>query len=714
MKRILLITAVVAGTAFPGASLAATGLSFGDKVLLSANGGANKTKLARMSSGRLVAVFGDYPGTATNLVYDVKSRTERPARDIYVRTCDGDCDQPGNWSEATNLSGTAALSSIQTDWEGNGTRTDFFGDSDKPNVFNSGKRIVVTWVDKYCTGGAQRSVTYLDLKNREVPFSCTYAVSSPDEGTTWSDPVQLSSGERDANQDVHRGLGDGRWAITWQEDPFGLQLGEAEGPGDGASGANVSHGTDIWYSYAATGWSGQDLGIWSTPVRITDNHDTQTASGSFDVIRDNAGNIVPDDQIESGSTGASRANLALQFGSLDTAPQAIVAYEETKGSGGVEEGKYLRYQTFNWNSPGEEAGCIISNPALNARRARFVPQKEAGAESGLRLAFLWREGEFTQGGPADTMLRMGFVNGGNGFTPAELVPAVDAANCAVSDYDLASQVANEPALNMSSRTEEAQATSDADIATSTLSDDTSLKVEENAIAHRGLLRGDDLYIGYMYTPVLSELLYTNTKNYNFYVRHYAGASGSWSAPQNLSNINDTTINVREPRLVGTPGSGPACDPVSNPDDCQNTTRFYVAWGTQSNVSEWGSEEAQDLDLYATRAEDKGAYYTPTVTFAGEEAGIEAFESQIRVTPGGNRLFVAWNQSDGTSTHALFREASTIAIPDPVSDEDASNSEGDGPILGCSYNPGAPFDPTLFLLTALSLGGLTVRKIMTRV
>ena len=57
-------------------------------------------------------------------------------------------------------------------------------------------------------------------------------------------------------QDVNKGLSImendapmGKWIITWQEDPHGLQIGGADGPGDGASGANVTHGTDIWYTF---------------------------------------------------------------------------------------------------------------------------------------------------------------------------------------------------------------------------------------------------------------------------------------------------------------------------------------------------------------------------------------------------------------------------------------------------------------------------------
>ncbi|MDO6441658.1 choice-of-anchor O protein [Marinobacter sp. 2_MG-2023] len=731
MKKHALLAAIAATFALPGAAIAANGLSFSDSVRLDSNGGANKTKIVRMANGRLVSVYGDYLDPDSYTIYDVKAQGERPARDLFVRTCAADCDQAENWTAKVNISNTASKHSIETDWDGYTNTLDadgeivsttreakpFPGDSDKPNIFNAGSRVVVTWVDKFCEGEegqptAQRMVSYRSLENREVPFSCAYAATSVDNGVTWSEPQQLSTGERDAKQDVSRGLGTGQWAFTWQEDPRGLQRGEAEGPGDGASGSNTSHGSDIWISHALENWTTQEKGIWTTPVRVTDNYDdTQTASGNFDVVRDAAGNDVSD-SVEGGRAGASRANLALQLGSLDSVPQVILAYEETKGSDGLDEGKYVRYHTFDWNNQDlDEAGCIISNPALNARRVRFVPQKEPGAASGMRLGIFWKEGEFTQGGPSDIMLRKGIVNangvtGGNGFSPAEMVPAVD-ANCAVSDLATAIALNNEPALNMSSRAEDAQITADADIANSTLSDDTNLKVEESANAHRGLLRGDDLYIGYTYTPVLAELLYTNTQNYNFYLRHYDGVNQTWSAPENLSNETDTTVNVREPRLVGTPGSTDKCS--TDPEECQDKGVFYLAWGKQTNVSAWSNDETSELDLYAARVENNGDYVTPVVTFAGEAEGVEDYESQIRMTPAGNRLFAVWNEVQGDNTVAMYRESTVVDLPDEVVETD----EGDGTLVGCSYSPGAPFDPTLLLLTALAIGGLTVRSLKAR-
>ena len=113
-------------------------------------------------------------------------------------------------------------------------------------------------------------MTYLERNEREVPFSCVYAAHAGGDGVddgNWT-VTRLSDGSRDAHQDVSRGMQNGGWAVIWQEDPRGLQPGEAEGPGDGASGARVSLGTDVWYTYSGPG---DKFGAWQAPVRLTDN-----------------------------------------------------------------------------------------------------------------------------------------------------------------------------------------------------------------------------------------------------------------------------------------------------------------------------------------------------------------------------------------------------------------------------------------------------------
>ena len=632
-------------------------------------GQAYKTKLLSMGNGTLVAVYGDaVENAAAHYVFDMRANAERPARDVFVRACDAknlDCSNLANWSTPVNISNTALLSSIDTDWNADGSRTAYYGDSDKPNAYASGSHLVVSWGDKYCPGGAQRTVIYPDFNNREIPMSCLYvAHNSGDISDPGSWTVnQLSDASRDVKQDVNRGLSSGAWSIVWQEDPLGLQPGEAEGPGEGSSGAHVSPGTDIWYSYSTNvKTAGGDIGVWKTPVRITDN---QIGYGlpdniAFNPVRDSAGTPVPPTSIDKGVAGASRANLALVGGS--SPPKAVVAYEETKAASGLEQGKFVRYQTFNYNSPPTDlicnpanyencrVGCIVSNPAENARRARLVTQTKAGT-SGLRWALFWREGIYNQGGPADIMLRLGYTD----FTPANLVPAVDQPSCYAPDISSAINLSNNAALNISSNTLTASPAS--------LLESSSANLVENARAHRAVLRGDFLNMGYIYTPDWLVAETTDLENYNFYIRHFDATTGVWANPVNLSQITDTSINVKEPRLMGPPGSrGDCADPLTPVDarDCQNKNVIVAAWGTETNVYPYMGSGVP-LDIFITRSTDRAASFEPTIVLAG--GPDEQTESQINISPSGTEIYAVWNQTDTSgAVDAMYSQITAETIP----------------------------------------------------
>jgi hypothetical protein len=129
--------------------------------------------------------------------------------------------------------------------------------------------------DIWGVSGPQLSVTYDDYPEvGEVPYSAVWTVrgmvltqsdiNNPpfdelkEDGITnkyvvgdivWFKPERLTSARRDANQ-VFLGAAEGAgFGLTWQEDPEGLQPGEAKGPGPGWGGATTSHKTDIWYSF---------------------------------------------------------------------------------------------------------------------------------------------------------------------------------------------------------------------------------------------------------------------------------------------------------------------------------------------------------------------------------------------------------------------------------------------------------------------------------
>ena len=641
-------------------------------------GKAFKAKLVRLGNGALISVFGD-GADSTKMVYDLKGDVERPARDIFIRTCPTasvDCSVEENWSEPENVSGTAALSSMTTDWQGdNGDPSAYWGDSDKPNISNGGSNIMITWTDKYCDalagdidGTNQRSVSYLTRDNREIPFSCTWAKHATvgaDGTITWGSAAeQLSDASRDAKQDVSKVNAFGKAVVSWQEDPLGLQIGNADGPGDGASGATASHGTDIWFTTATnvnTKFDSLNVPVagkttgFTNVARLTDNA-IKTASGNHGVIKDAGGLEILDADIDGGQAAATRANTAL------VGPTIVVAYEETKGSEGLAIGKFVRYHSFPYTlDPGAAAnqiGCIISNPLENARRVRFMPQASnliaaddaAITDAGLRMGIIWKEGQFDQGGPSDIMVRMAF----DGVSATNMTPAVDAA-CATSDYLVAEDLNNTAAMNLSSNTP--VATND------NLADTTSANNIENALAHRGAIVGNDLYVGYSYTNDWALSTYTNLENYDFWLRRYDAATKAWTLPKNISNLPTKEITVREPRIVKTPYTTSTAFGTYNPD------ALVIAWGLQTNVATH-IEQAEELDILYTRTFDKGETFEPVVTI--ENANLNSrFESQLRPTPDNEIVYAVWNESDGTSTNAVAAVGTSIAaIVEVVSSSDS--------------------------------------------
>jgi hypothetical protein len=325
-----------------------------------------------------------------------------------------------------------------------------------------------------------------------------------------------------------------------------------------------------------------------------DAHDGEQEEKNL--VKDVVGNLVEQTEIENGSVGASRPNLAL------VSNTAIVAYEESKGAGqpGLVSGKFVRYHMFPFQTPPEEdIGCIISDPAENGRRVRLVTQGTPGPETGLRWVIFWRQGIGGQGAPADIVLRMGTSN----FTPDNLSPAVD-PGCATSLFEEASLLQNQAPYNVSSNTPVAT--------TANLYDTTAANSVENSRAHRALLRGDNLYVGYTYTEddLLSQLMCPRT-NYNYWLRHFDAVSGSWAAPTNLSKISNRYVDAKEPRLTGTPGSGPDCP--NNPQECQNPDIFFAAWGTE--LKDPAAGVAKNLDLFITFTTDSGKAFAPEILLA---------------------------------------------------------------------------------------------------
>jgi hypothetical protein len=531
------------------------------------------------------------------------------AGDVYARrSTDGGL----TWGEPVNVSRTAGSSSATADHDGDPETPPipFCGDSGKPIVYSYGAVAVAAWEDGYAGGAgptpAQGRVRYRDAGDIEVPYRSVWVAHTTDAGATWSAPQRLTDASRDAKQVMIKGSANG-FAIVWQEDPDGLQPGEGEGPGEGGSGAHVSGGTDIWYTALST----KELEAqkpWPQPFRVSDNSLTEPAA--LVPLDDDCGGEEP------ARAGASRPQVWI-FGKL-----VVVAYEESKALSKAESGKYVRYHVFSAFDGGTStpdttggAGWILSTPSENGRRVRILGQGNAGPETGMRVVFCWRQGNYDQGGPADVAARIGYQDPDDplstGLRPEDLDPPIDPGS---HDPDVAS--GNPYPLNLTSRLG-LQATTEADPI-------------ENARAHRGLLRGDAVLFGYVWSADGIAADTTVLDHYNFHVRRSGDGGRTWSDPYDVSRIEDKRISVREPRIVGTPpGSGRKADTA------------YLAWSTYLNQYEHLEQGIVDLDIFVTRTTDFGVRFESTCALADSDR--PEGESQLCCTPDGERFWAVWQE-----------------------------------------------------------------------
>jgi hypothetical protein len=562
--------------------------------------------------GRLIVTYAD-AGSADQ-VWD-PTRGQHAPSDIFVRCSD---DLGISWSPPVNVSRTAGLYSAISDWDGDGVDKIFRGDSSAPTIFAAGPNVVVLWTDRYVPAATwtwgqcgqnptQGRIAYKDPTTypnpRVVPFAAQYCAISTDGGTTWrygitEPPLQLTCGRRDvAANGVVRASG-ARWAIVWQEDAVGLQVGEGAEPGEGPS-ATTTTGTDVWYTWTSD-LVGHAMALRTNRVPLTDHSAyDRTGSNGFPTVGDPGA-------VE--SHAASRPDLQL-VDAGGGGVVAVVAYEETKGTPTV-HGKTARLHVFPFDAPilgGEPdsvhgaAGTSLSELPEHSRQVRLLAQPPNGVDPAIVV--FWRQGVGDHGAPADLVLR------------------------AATTLDAAA-VATAPLRNLSSRTPTG----------GNLADPTPLDPDENAHAHCGLLRGPLLVIGYGYTPGGPLLPITGSEHGDFWIRRSLDGGATWHAPQDVTQVTDPTIDVTEPRLVAPPATAGA-----------NPNVFVVAWGTATTHPE-GNGTIEPLDLFAARTLDQGATFQPTAAIAATAA--PEFEPQLAVKPDGSRVYAVWTRS-GTSAECEY-------------------------------------------------------------
>lgn len=542
----------------------------------------------------------------------------------------------------------------------------------------------------------------------------------------------------------------------------GLPLRDAEGKFIPQMDADGKHAGAHRYCY-------EEPGLCTEFYEFTNNQEAPKK-----VCVTTAG-VNPRRRLLDGDTGASRPNINFMPYTKADATQGAwvaVAYEETKGvGGGVPEwddsddtthneekekadlGKNVIYHSFNFDTPDKvSAGTIVNLPEQdtsgnaislidefgsqildwegqpqlayeNARRPRFLPQPAGQAGlSNTVMVLLYKQGKEGKGRPSDIFMRR-IVNPKDGKNPyAAKNLAAGAQNISsVKPTKFWTNPNAEPDSN-GDNTKVVEWTQ----AAANLADASDTNPYDDARAHRGNLKGDNLFIAYTHTPNWAAARNGHDK-YDLYVRRSFNGGKNWgtdpngSGPvthtntfkdytnvteehdkiptyditasflpgafepaRNLSKLTNNKESIIEPRLVAPPSSVKG-SPYS--EDVQDTKVFYVAFGTETNLpkdpnvaDEDEEGDAVPLDLYYTLTRDKGqSFYMDqwevnpdsTGNYAGTiverfpflaKGDPEQSEAQLRMSPDGSKFYAIWNEEGVAGSDSMFRRIMSPAFP----------------------------------------------------
>jgi hypothetical protein len=521
-------------------------------------------------------------------------------------------DDGATWKHM-NLSRSAEKSSIDV------LGAPYYGDARKPSIKTDGNLILVSWTSKLCRSGdpsgigdgedlhlvkgPQGIVDYGETYDRPdlgvVPFSCLWVargmINPADGEITWFAPEQVSSGRRDALQDVPFSAKNAGFALVWQEDPEGLDPGQAKGPGEGMSGATVNKQTDIWYSFITAGqFTAIDTAVspedgkpkplypFSSPVRLTDNASCKVENGEIKglpicELRPSTYCATTEttygaDGVEigtfcktsygvllDGDTGASRPNLFMFPKTLSDGTviaEAGLGYEETKGlgegkSGGrpddvYAQGKLVRYHHFpDFRAvpilqPGNILNLQAKDPLTGAPLTWDDGSKKY--ENARRVRFILQSksgcGDTTEAKAACTTMVAVYKQGIEGQgRQSDVMMRRAVAGYEFSKFQAGAKNLSSPrvlATEPSSNEDGVEKVTAFDWYATDLASESWVNPYDDARAQRGAIRGNTLLVGFTMTPNWAAARNGND-HYDFYIR--------WSLDGGQTFVDPATASV---------------------------------------------------------------------------------------------------------------------------------------------------------------------------
>jgi len=392
------------------------------------------------------------------------------------------------------------------------------------------------------------------------------------------------------------------------------------------------------------------------------NDGTQTSdkcvTNILDPLWDDGTTVILD-----GDTGASRPALSI-LRTNENEHMVILAYEETKGLSesdpGVPdqgetdtdiavEGKVALFDSFHFGNPVAVSPGHIVNPRApeyntttetltgemifeNARRVVIVNQVDACEQgNGFTFGIMYKQGVETRGGSSDMFVRMN-----TGFTADTFV---DDLEDSINDFGIPN-LSSMPDYN---KTEDPDGAPEDYWTTANLNDETYTNLTENTFSPRGFMRGEDIFIGFEYTPNWSQTEQGNVPN-TFYINRYT--DGAWQGPQQISKVVGRKVSPLDPRFVATPR--PRFDTTGLESDKSNPDVLFLSYGT------FDMDSGDELDLFYTYSTDRGVtWFHDEVNATGDDNvtvtkeadfkitaidGIEEMEVQAVTRPDGSALY----------------------------------------------------------------------------